>query len=284
MPLGDLIKQGFHCAFNCRSLWLFGFFVGLTSGGSGSGGGGGSNDEASSWSAGDTPFGLSMAEIALIVLLVLLLAVIAIVIRFISEGALIEGVVHARRGGTMTTGEAFRAGRRHWTVLLRIGLLYFAAIAATIILLAVPVVAAGLLLGVWGAILIALPLFAVAVPWFITLHVVQAFAMRIAVLGGQRRARTAITQSWSFVRDRVGLAIKLIVAAIVGGLAIVVPGIFLIVLAVLLLMALWALLPPAVVIAVGIVLLLPVVYVFLAMMGTYRSSIWTIAYTAEVPA
>jgi hypothetical protein len=282
MRLGDLIKQGFHSAFYYRSLWLFGLFAGISSG-SGNSGIGNSSNDGSSWGgrADGLPFGLSIAEIALIVVVFLLLFVAVMVMHFISEGALIEGVVRARQGQPMKTGEAFRAGRQHWTVLLRIGLLYFAAIVATVIVLFVPIGIAALALGMWGAILVGLLLLAMAVPWFIGLHVVQGFATRIAVLGGQRRARTAMTQSWLFVRDRAGLAVKVIVASVVGVLAFAIPGFFLFALAVLVLIGLWMVLPPAVVIAIGIVLLLPLGYLFLGMTGTYRSSVWTIGYTAE---
>ena len=34
MTIGEIIEQGFHYARTCRSLWLFGFFVGIASGGS----------------------------------------------------------------------------------------------------------------------------------------------------------------------------------------------------------------------------------------------------------
>ena len=40
MTIREIIGQGFYYARTCRSLWLFGFFVGIASGGSNGGGGG----------------------------------------------------------------------------------------------------------------------------------------------------------------------------------------------------------------------------------------------------
>ena len=41
MTIREIVGEGFHYARTCRSLWLFGFFVGIASGGSNGGGGGG---------------------------------------------------------------------------------------------------------------------------------------------------------------------------------------------------------------------------------------------------
>ena len=33
MTIREIVRQGFYYARTCRSLWLFGFFVGIASGG-----------------------------------------------------------------------------------------------------------------------------------------------------------------------------------------------------------------------------------------------------------
>ncbi len=38
MTIGEIIRQGLYYARTCKSLWLFGFFVGIASGGSSGGG------------------------------------------------------------------------------------------------------------------------------------------------------------------------------------------------------------------------------------------------------
>ena len=77
MTIGEMLKQGFHYARTCKSLWLFGFFLGLTSGGSSSGGGGGQGGGVSIGAAGvaigtgrGLPFGLSPSLLGAIVVAV----------------------------------------------------------------------------------------------------------------------------------------------------------------------------------------------------------------------
>src|SRR5688572_24683724 len=100
MTIGEVIRQGLHYARTCKSLWLFGFFVGMASGGSGAGGGGSGNGSGGSgWSLGaggvavgiDGPFNLSVSEIAPVVVVIVMVAGATLVMRFVGEGALIEG-------------------------------------------------------------------------------------------------------------------------------------------------------------------------------------------------
>src|SRR5262245_50981536 len=135
MTIFEITKQGLHYARTCKSLWIFGFIAGLASGG-------GPNFTFANRGPGAGSVaglgGVPGSVIAMIVVGLVFMAIVAAVIRFISEGALIEGVVRARSGGRMTTREAFRAGRAHWGVLLRIALLYGFAMAASMLVLMLP--------------------------------------------------------------------------------------------------------------------------------------------------
>src|SRR5688500_15902707 len=102
MTITEILRQGFHYARTCKSLWLFGFFVGMAGGGS-TGGGSGGGDGAGGLS-------LSPAQFAVIAIAAVLAVGALIVMQFVSEGALIEGVVRARQGRAMSTREGFRAG------------------------------------------------------------------------------------------------------------------------------------------------------------------------------
>ena len=285
MTIGEIIRQGLHYARTCKSLWLFGFFVGMASGGSSAGNGGG----GSGWSLGagglavgiDGPFDLSVAEIVPIVVVIVLAVGAALVIRFVSEGALIEGVVRFRKGGIMTTGEGFRAGWAHWGVLLRIELLYFAATIGSLALLAAPCVIALQTVGLLGGVLLGIPALLIAVPWLVTLYLVQAFASRIAVLEN-RHALDAIGKSRLFLHGRLMHGLKLIVATLVGTLVLLFFGLVAMITVALLLAALIPVLRVAPVIVLGCLVLLPALYVLTAMIGTLRSSIWTIGYMTHV--
>jgi hypothetical protein len=286
MTIGEIIRQGLYYARTCRWLWLFGFFVGIASGGSGGGGGGGRDGGGVSIGVGGVSVSgrlaeLSVPQIALIAIVILLAGGVALVTRFVGEGALIEGIVRARQGGTMTTREGFRAGWAHWGVLLRIGLLYLAATMGSVALLVTPCVIALRALGPLGGVLLAIPALLIAVPWLVTLYLVQAFAWRIAVLEN-RHALDAIGKARLFLHGRLIHGLKLLVATFVGTLAILLPGLAVVVSLGLLLLALMRVLHVVPVIVLACVVLLPLLCVLAAIVGTFRSSIWTIGYVTQV--
>ena len=225
MTISEIIRQGLYYARTCRSLWLFGFFVAIASGGSSGGGGGdGSSVGVAGVSFSGGSFGFSVTQIALVAVVLTLAAIAAFVIRFVSEGALIEGVVRARQGGAITTREGFRAGWAHWGVLVRIALLYFGATMGSLALLAAPCVIALQAFGLLGGVALGIPALFVGVPWLVTLYLVQAFASRIAVLEN-RHALDAIGKARLFLHGRLMHGLKLIVAMFAGTLAIVFLGI-----------------------------------------------------------
>jgi hypothetical protein len=290
MTIGEVIRQGLHYARTCKSLWLFGFFVGMASGGSSAGGGGSGNGSGGSgWSLGaggvavgiDGPFNLSVSEIAPVVVVIVMVAGATLVMRFVGEGALIEGVVRARQGGTMTTREGFRAGWAHWGVLVRIALLYVAAFIGSLALLAAPCVVALRALGPLGGIALGIPALLIAVPWLVTLHLVQAFASRIAVLEN-RHALDAIGKARLFLHGRLRHGLTLIVATFAGTLLMVFVGVAVVVPLALLLVGLIPVLRIVPVILLACFVLLPAIFVLTAMVGTLRSSIWTIGYVTQV--
>jgi hypothetical protein len=278
MTIGEIVRQGFYYARTCRWLWLFGFFVGIAGGGSNGGGSGGGNSGGGN--SGGFPQ-LSVTAIALIAAGVILAIIAANVMRFVGEGALIEGVVRARKGGTMTMREGFRAGWAHWGVLLRITLLYVAATIGSFVLLAVPCVIALRTVGPAGAILLGIPAIIIAVPWLVTLYLVQAFAFRIAVLEN-RQAIDAIDKARLFLHGRLMHGLKLIVATFVGTLGIILIGVIVMAPVALVLVALIPTLRALPIIILACVVLLPVIYVFAAILGTFRSSVWTIGYVTQV--
>lgn len=286
MTISEIIKQGIHYARTSRSLWLFGFVVGVASGGS-SGGGGGNGSGVSigagglSIGGGLPPFGFPTWVTALIIGTIVVIAVTSIVLRYISEGALIEGIVRARQGGTMTTREGFRAGWAHFGVLLRIALLYIGATLGSLALVAIPCALAFRALGIVAALMVGVPGLIVAIPWLITLYLIQAFASRIAVLEN-RRALDAIAKARLFLHGRLMHGMKLAVATFVGTLVMMALGLAALVPVAAVLFALSFVVHIAVVIGLCVALFLPAIYVFTAMLGTFRSSIWTLGYVTQV--
>jgi hypothetical protein len=298
MTIIEMIKQGVHYARTCKSLWLFGFIVGIATGGSNGGGGGGGNGDAGGAAAAAGAIGAAAsaaggdflnwsgprsAQLVPIAMAIVVAVLAFVVLRFVSEGALIEGVVRARQGDAMTMREGFRAGWAHWGVIFRIALLYFAAIIGTLALIAAPCVLAFKAFGVLGAVLVAVPALVVAVPWFVTLYVVQEFAWRIAVLEN-RHALDAIAKARLFLHGRLLHGLKLIVATFLGTMLLSILGFLAIVPIVLVCVALLQVLHWAPVLAGAAVVLLPLFYVYTAVVGTFRSSVWTVGYLSQVEA
>jgi hypothetical protein len=287
MTIAESIKQGFHYARSCKSLWLFGFVVGIASGGSSGGGAGGGSGSGGGDVTAGVPIARSIADFPAVLVAILavvaLVALAAMVIHFVSQGALIEGIVRARRGGRMTMGESFRAGWAHWGVLLRIALLYFAAIIGSVVLLLVPCVVALRAFGPVGGVALGVPALLIAVPWLITLHLMQAFASRIAVLEN-RRAIDAVRKARLFLHGRIMHGLKLIVATFVGTVIFTLIGLVALAPVALLVFALMPIVQVFPAILIGGLVLVPVAFVVIAMMGTFRSSIWTIGYVTEVNA
>lgn len=275
MSIFAIIKEALRIGRAYKSLWLFGFLVGAGVGFNNGGGRGG--DQAGVPAAAAANPGLVAVVVALAVVAVIGL----VVLKFISNGALIEGVKHARGNAPFTWRDGFREGWAHWGVLLRIALLFIAVSAGSACLLFggcyFVVQAFGM-----DALFVAGPIAVViAVPLFVTLHMWQAFAERIAVLEN-RRALDAIGKARLFLHGRVGQGLKLVVASFLGVITVVALGLAVIAPVVLLLRAsagMWGVLPAA---ALGVLIVLPTAFIAISMIGIVGSSVWTIGYLTQV--
>ncbi len=269
MGIVAIIQEALRIGRTHKSLWLFGFLVGL-----GVGGGGGGGGQAPVPPVAPPDPGL---------LLPLVLVGFAVVVGFfllklVGTGALIEGVKRARHNASLTVREGFREGWAHWGVLFRLALLFFVANLAGVALLAAPVALVGRLSGGGPALFAAAALaIIVGVPWLVTLYMWQAFAERIAVLEN-RHAMDAIRKARLFLHGRVRLGLKLLVASFLGVLFVGLLGLALgapVVAALVSLGGLGA-------VALGVLTLLPLFFVVISMIGIVTSSAWTIGYLTEV--
>ena len=121
--------------------------------------------------------------------------------------------------GTLTLREGFREGWAHWGVLFRVALLYVPLNFGSVALLAVACYLVWLYFGSPAMFVAAGVAILVGVPWLLTLYMWQAFAERIAVLEN-RRALDAIRKARLFLHGRLQLGLKLLVAALLGVLAV----------------------------------------------------------------
>jgi hypothetical protein len=279
MNIIEMIKQGLQVARTSKSLWLYGFFVGLWA--SVKGGSQGHAPAAAPGAAHALTGGTALLAIAILALIVA-----SIFMYFVSEGALIEGVTRVRRGKTPTVYEGWRDGLAHWGVLLRIGAIFLGIIVASLTVLVAPAALAQKLSGTTLAVTLAVPAVLIAVLWLVTLYMWQAFAARIAVLEN-RRALDAIGKARLFLHGRLLLGLKLAIAAVLGRLFVLFVGVIGLAVAAALIVAVMMVLGMTLthaglpVIALGAIVFLPMTFVLLAISGTTQSSIWTIGYLTQ---
>jgi hypothetical protein len=280
MNIVDMIKEGLRIARTSKSLWLYGFFVGL---GAMANSGGDGHTHGTPTAAHLVPHHFDGA-MALLAIASLVLIAVGGFMYFVSEGALIEGVTRVRRGKPSSTGEGWRDGVAHWGVLFRITVIYLAVSAGSLLVLVAPFFLALKLSGTALAVVVAIPAVLVAVPWLGTLYIWREFASRIAVLEN-RDARDAIGKARLFLHGHLLLGLKLIVAAFIGRLIVVFVGAVGLVaaggLGFVVLNALGMAHATVPVIVLGTMALLPIALILVAVSGTAQSSIWTIGYLTQ---
>jgi hypothetical protein len=262
MSIVDIVRQGLEIARKHRSLWLFAFVVGL---GVVGGGRGGPSAAGPHLQPGVILVGAAIALAGILVM------------KFVSEGALIEGVTRARRHESLSVREGFSVGWAHWGVLFRISALYVVASVGSGLVLGAPAVLALQLFGRAALALVAIPTVVVGIPWLVTLYVLQALASRIAVLEN-RYALDSLRKARLFLHGRMLHALKLMAAALVGTLLVSVAGLVVLAPLALLLVGASKLIGGAFTLAIGLSILVPAAFVLVAFIGTVQSAPWTLGY------
>jgi hypothetical protein len=270
MSIFEIVKEALRIGRAHKALWLFGFFVGFDI----PGGGGEGQPPTPPVPATPPDPGL----VATVVLAGIAVVIVFVVLKYVSTAALIEGVKRARANAPLTMREGFREGWAHWGVLLRVALLFLAANAASVLVLVGVSALAGRAFGQPALFAVGGLAAVVGVPWLVTLYMWHAFAERIAVLEN-RRALDAIRKARLFLHGRLQLGLKLIVASFIGVLAVAAAGFLVIGPIVLLVRALVPLWPAF---AIGVLMVLPAVFVVFAIIGVVTSSVWTIGYLTRV--
>jgi hypothetical protein len=304
----DLIKDAFWITLRNRYLWFFGFFAGVGSSSSFNSnfptGGGGFDDNdfdrsgASALFFGQLPFdgpvsGLGVAALVGIVLLGLLVFLVFVILVVISNGGLADSVVAIERGTRRSFGSTWRAGTSRFWRVLGYYILFFLIGLALLIAIAVPlglVIAAvfagteatgARVVSVVLATLVGLPLLIVV---FVSLSIISQFALREIVVGGdgvlaavggglrifwQNLGRSILVWLIQIVLIIVA-TISLLLAGALVGLVLFVPTILLIV-------AQYTIAAIVTGVMAGLILV-PLVIVVAAALGTFNHAYWTLAY------
>jgi hypothetical protein len=271
MGIFAIVREALRIARAHKSLWLFGLIAGF---GFPGGGGGGQPPGI------PIPGGPAPGALVPVLLVGLVLLIGFAILKFVSTGALIEGVKRAHTNGSMTVREGFREGWAHWGVLLRVTLLFLVANAGSMALIFGACALVIRAMGGSGFFIAGAVAALIAAPWLVTLYAWQAFAERIAVLEN-RSALDAIRKGRLFLHGRLPQGLKLIVASFLSVLLVVAAAI--VVMAPVLLLVRSALVGGSLP-AVGLVVLtgLPTVLIAVALLGVMTSSVWTIGYLQQV--
>ena len=299
MSYGELIRDAFRVTLRNRYLWFFGFFVGGLYG----------TNVASNFSGGNfdtddfgrpenSPFGgqLLAGETTLIVGLVflgILLFLVSVVLFLISQGGLADSVYALDRGEGRRFSSTFRAGTSNFWRVLGFYILYFliSLLLMVIVVLPLGLLAAGtfavtdsttarVVIGVLAVLAAAL----LIIVLLITLSIVVQFALREVVIRGSG-VFGSFGRGFNVFQDNLGRSLLVwliniglsIATWIAVGLALLVVGLVLFLPTIILTTQELSTAALVTGIIAGIVLL-PIIIVISAALGTFFHSYWTLAY------
>jgi hypothetical protein len=297
MNYGEIITSAFRITLRNRYLWFFGFFVGLGSGGGGGGGGGGDFDEQSSAEIASISavqqgaFGNVLLIVGL-VLLGLLILLVFFALYVVSQGGPTESVAAIDRGETRGFSSTWRAGARNFRrVLLQI-LLFVGLVLGLLLAVGIPV--ALLVAGAFAtdstamraaAVIVAvLVVIALLVVVFVLLAIVRQFARRELVLHGEG-VLGSVGSGYRLLRRNLGRSLLvwliqlglMLAAGIALLIALIVVGVILFLPTIILAVAEYTTAAIVAGVVAGLILL-PLLIVALAILGTFNHSYWTLAY------
>ncbi|HET7480699.1 MAG TPA: hypothetical protein VFJ72_14430, partial [Rubrobacteraceae bacterium] len=299
MNYGEIISSAVRLTWRNKFLWFFGFFAGagtsfnVPGGGSSGGDGLGGGLPAplrgiTSWVQDNLALFLTV-----VITLAVLFVVVGIALSIISQGALVESVAALDRGEERRFGSTWRAGTANFWRVLGLKVLFVLislglALVMTLVLV-LPTVGiffatdstAARVIAVIFAVLAGIALLLLI---FLPLAVIAQWALRRLVVDRERIVESVRTGYGLFRRNigrsllvwliqlglMLGAGIVMLIALIILGLVLVGP-------AFLLVRAEYT----AAAIALGAVggtILLAVFFVLSAVLGTFNSSYWTLAY------
>ncbi len=314
MRLSSVLGDSISITFRNRSLWLFGLFAAAGGGASVSADSSGDSESASAAasvtaeaaastaeSLQDLPaslagplttlaeVGTSMGEavtanLPIVIGGAALLGLGMLALHIVSEGALIEGVSrkHSDPEAPFSIRRGFQLGWRHFGAVLGVKALALLLGLLLMSLVATPFALAGLgTIPVAAGLAIGLPMAVVAVPLGISLYLIYALGLRVAVLEN-RRVVDALRRARRLLHGRLIDGLKLLLTVGIGQ-------------AVAKLFALPILVPVLMVTGIGflvgglvgalvalITISIPLALLGGALLGTWQSSVWTLGYLATI--
>jgi hypothetical protein len=268
LDYGLLVRRSLGNAWNCRFLWLFGFFAAASDSVSG----------LFNFNLQDTdfvPFDFKAFFVLWIILIAVFLGLLSFIMGTISEGALIHGIREKNAGRKVSFGQCWSAGiDRFWRLLVILILLTLSILFSVIVMamVVVPGFIASTLLGVI-LLLLVIPLIIVVVfvvesvaAWSIRFGVIDNIPWNKALESGWRLFSTNPGKSFAVAMSSVLTQIVVTLIAALAALVLAVPFILI------------GFANLAAGILLGTLVGVPLVVVYMAAMGVFQSSIWTLAF------
>jgi len=302
MDYGKILTRAWEITWRWKILWLLGFLAALGQGGGGSSSSYSVSGDSSNWEnwsvwTPDIPWEAIAAVAAGLCCLGLLIAIALWVLSTIARGGLIAGVQQVEDEGSTSFGRAWRpAAKRIWTLL---GIWLLTLLPMLVLVVGLTALVVAIILGAVGGsqvsdaaagfgavaplVLCGIPLCCGTILLGIVLDVLRTYAERAAMIDGLGWI-DAIKQGWQVIKHHIGptiviwlisLVIGFLVALAVGGVAIMVT-VPLIALVTGTEGAAWTFVPLCGAGLLGFVVLI----VISAIVTTFQSAIWTLAYRA----
>jgi len=294
MDYGRIIKRAWAVTWRYRVLWIFGLFVGGTTGGGGGGGGQGTNYQGNPQDFGqfesvyNDAVGYFEHYIVLIIVLVAMAAFLGIALWIVSvaaRGGLIHLVNEAEEGRAVKASDGWAAGFRNWGRIFVIDLILY--LPFTVLLLAVvgftfvPLILAAvnggdMTAGIFGWCGGSAVAFILIFVFGFLLGLLELIATRHAVIDPLPATRS-IALAWGELRSNFkDLLVMWLISLAVGlgyGVAVgIVAAVFAVAIGIAAIGSLWAVVA-GIAFLMFLVLLVPG-----AIFGTFSSALWTMFF------
>lgn len=289
-----MVKKAFQITIKNKYLWLFGFFAGASGGGYNfySGGSGSGSDYRGKSDYGFDQFGTDIKNyfldhwILIVGLAILFIGIMLffMVMRILSQGALIGAVNKIDSVKSSSLRDGFKIGRKYFWRILGLGLLTGLAVFLALVILGTPIIFLFIYkMYVRGIILVLLGL-AIFIPLSIVVNYATLYGYRYIVLYDKKIIQALksafdlfIKNIWqsivfSLILFLVGIATA--IAAFIILFAIAIPFIILGFLAYF--VAQW--IGAVIVSGLAFVIFIGLMFVLGAIIATFQSSLWTLAF------
>lgn len=294
MDYFGLVKRAFQITIKNKYLWLFGFFVGASGGSMNFYNGGGGNtagtrginnysydqftrDAGNFWSDHWT-------LITVIGLAILLIGLFFLVMRILSQGALIGNVNKIDQGKSSSIREGFGFGKKNFWRVLGAGILLGLVIMIALLVLGTPIALLFYYKMFLRGVILALIALVIFIPLSIVINYMGIYSYRYVVLKNKQVIESLklgfnlfAKNIWQSIVFSLILMLVGIVVAIGSILVVIAIGIpFAIIGIIAFSLAQW--IGAGIVIAIGILAFLVIMVVIGSAVATFQSSLWTLAF------